>query len=202
MTADDIIIALTPSGPVPAWVQQAALLMHPNEYNKIYETTAVNFFPETTVRRPQDGRTRRGRARFQRRRMDLVALVQPHYKQWNPVVIGVEIKVSEADLAGDNKLYDYLHYCHLFYLAVPHHLYVTALAKIESNAALECAGLLLVDPHPEPEKIVEARRPAPIIPDPADLAGLYAELLLRPFKKAKKTCKNFYEFAQTERSQT
>ncbi len=198
MTADDIIIALTASGPVPPWVQYAALLMRSNDYNQPYETTAVNFFPEVTVRLETDQRTRRGKPKPQRRRLDLVALVQPHYREWRPFVIGVEIKVSEHDLAGDYKLYDYLHYCHLFYLAVPHYLYVAALAKIEAHPGIENAGLLLVDPHPEPGAIVNARTPAPIIPAPADLAGLYAELLIRPFKLAQKNCKNFYQFERSD----
>src|SRR5262245_33745435 len=122
MIASDVITSLTAGNPCPSWVQKAALLIDPGKWGRVYETTAVNFFTETTVRVPTikvAKRTGQEYEGLQRRRMDLVGLVQPHYKAYTPFAIGVEVKVDEHDLIGDQKLTDYLPYTHLFYLAVP-----------------------------------------------------------------------------------
>jgi hypothetical protein len=47
------------------------------------------------------------------RRLDIAALSS------DGTIIGVEIKVSLADLAADDKWPDYLSFCDLFYFAVP-----------------------------------------------------------------------------------
>lgn len=47
------------------------------------------------------------------RRLDVAALGP------DGTMLGVEIKVSVADLRGDNKWPEYLDYCELFYFAVP-----------------------------------------------------------------------------------
>ncbi len=47
------------------------------------------------------------------RRLDVAALGP------DGTMLGVEIKVSLADLRGDNKWPEYLEYCGLFYFAVP-----------------------------------------------------------------------------------
>lgn len=201
MTAFDVLSTLTTVAPgdpgrgsSPDWVQQAACHADPPKFGgRHYQTTAVNFFPEVTVRVPAEGKTRRGKPRLQRRRFDLVALVQTHYKNFTPLAIGVEIKVSRHDLLADDKLSDYLPYVHLFYLAVPAELEGDATDKVTSlNRPAAPAGLLLVG---EAGVTIRRHPEKPAQPTDTHLKELYAELLLRPFKLAKKEQKLFFQFA-------
>lgn len=198
MTANEILVSLITNNPnsrlLPDWISQAAAYVHPPKYGGTYETTAVNFFPEVTVRPPTEGTTRRGKPRFQRRRFDLVALVQPHYKIWEPLAIGIEIKVDVHDLMNDDKIADYLPYVHLFYLAVPSDLEEAALEKM-AHLPWGAVGLLLVDGVKQLANGINIGQGITIKlqpnlethPQPTDihLKELYAELLLRPFKLAK-----------------
>jgi hypothetical protein len=197
MTAEEILTALIGVGPTaPRWVREAALLIDPPNYRPgqavhFYKTTGVNFFPEVTIRLPVDGVTRRGKPKLQRRRLDLVGLVQSHYKSFDPFIVGVEIKVAEHDLVGDMKMEQYLEHCHLFYLAVPTELLDAAMQKIKDTPALAGCGLLAVD---QAKTVGMVRKPTLYRPAGRCLAEIYAELLLRPFKLVKKDCKNFLEF--------
>lgn len=171
----------------PQWIERAAVLMvppSPLQGGRSYETTAVNFFPETTVRLPAEGLTRRGKPRLQRRRLDLVALVQPHYKCFEPFVVGVEVKVSKSDLFGDDKIADYLPYCHLFYLAVPSGLEEDARVKLAIDTAHANTGLLVVTDSTAANcgDVRIAQQAKPRQPSDRHLRELYAELLIRPFK--------------------
>lgn len=189
MTADDVLKALTSGGSVPTWCKRAALITNPGNFGE-FATTATNFFPEVTVRIPREGQTRRGKPRFQRRRMDLVALIQPHFKQWTPVVAGVEIKVDLYDLRNDDKMGQYMDYCHLFYLAVPKSLRDEAWGILEGNMGLALAGLLVIDG----EQVIDEKKPKILLPSDKNIKEVYAELLIRPFKLGKKELKNFYQF--------
>jgi hypothetical protein len=211
-TASQILATLITSNgdSCPLWIAQAAAYINLPAYGSgIYETTAVNFFPEVTVRLPMEGTTRRGKPRLQRRRIDLAALVQAHYRNFEPIAIGVEIKVSAADLLADNKLIDYLPYVHLFYLAVPPALEDDALNKLADipwSPVPEAAnfgpiGLLIVGDnhvtirhHPDLVKLEKRAQSDSAHPTDAHLKELYAELLLRPFKRAKKTRRTFNQF--------
>lgn len=195
MTASDILRFLTSAEQhvlggdelCPTWIQRAALVMAPPsplQGDRTYETTAVNFFPETTVRLPAEGTTRRGKPRLQRRRLDLVALVQPHYKHFEPFTVGIEIKVSKSDLFGDDKIGDYLPYVHMFYLAVPHHLEEDARIKLATDTVHTGTGLLCVnDSNSQACGDVWIAQQA-TLRQPSDtcLKQIYAELLIRPFK--------------------
>lgn len=127
-----------------AWVNEVVLHEYPNEYapNQPYKTTNAKFVTEVTVRIPTEKTTRRGKPKPQRRRMDLVAVVLPHIKVWQPLLIGVEVKVSKSDLMGDNKIADYLDYCHLFYLSIPSELLGYGVEKISS---FDGVGLLVAN---------------------------------------------------------
>jgi hypothetical protein len=196
-TSTDIVAALIGQGPrVPSWVELAAIMMKPPKFGSLpYETTAVNFYPEVTTRQPTDETTRRGKQRLKRRRLDLVAVVQPHYKTWEPFVIGVEVKVSASDLVGDAKMSAYLDYCHIFYLAVPSGLVEAALQKIERTPALTGCGLLVprFDGFGKPNLIELGKTPTERRPTTRALMELYAELLIRPFKLARGDCKKFIQ---------
>lgn len=197
LTAPDIVAALVgATNRVPAWVELAAMMVKPPKFGSSpYETTAVNFYPEVTIREEAEGLTRRGKPRLQRRRMDLVALVQPHYKEWEPFVIGVEVKVSPHDLASDEKLVAYLNYVHIFYLAVPVSLADAALQKIRQTPALAGCGLLAIR---ETDRLIElGQTPTERRPTTRALMELYAELLIRPFKLAGKDCKKFIQNERT-----
>jgi len=194
MTASDILTALTTGYPCPGWICRAALVVDPptvfaGTVAHFYETTAVNFFPETTVRIPAEGTTRRGLPRLQRRRLDLVALVQSHYKCFEPFAIGVEIKVDRSDLLNDEKLIAYSPYVHLFYLAVPMALKDDAIYKLAIHQQVT-TGLLLIDGS----SVVIERQATLLLPTDTHLKELYAELLIRPFKLAKKERKLFIQF--------
>jgi hypothetical protein len=209
ITADKILINLMGANAdnpdphrCPEWVSRAAGYFDPPAYGDIYETTACNFFPETTVRLPVEGLTRRGKRRLQRRRFDLVALCQIHYRSFVPIAIGVEIKVDKHDLLGDQKLADYLNYVHMMYLAVPPELENDALDKMASlpwsttPMNFGPIGLLLVDElettiRHHPDLVELSKRPGPT---DTHLQELYGELLLRPFKLAKKEQKLFIQF--------
>ena len=69
----------------------------------------------------------------------------------------VEIKVSRADLFGDNKWRDYLDYCDLFYWAVPAGF---ALDPFDGDChGPDCAGLIVADRYD-----AEVVREAPVRP--------------------------------------
>jgi len=189
ITANQIICALKGSPddasqappPCPAWVCQAALLFRPNRFGRPYDTIQVQFFTQVTVRIPATKIAKRSKQPYetlQRRRLDLVALVQPNYKAYEPLAIGVEVKVAEADLVGDSKLIAYLPYVHLFYLAVPRALSGAARRKLAAMPDLSPAGLLLVDEQGTRLEI----QPKLTRPTDTHLKELYAELLIKPFK--------------------
>ena len=76
----------------------------------------------------------------------------------------VEIKVSRADLLGDQKWSDYLDYCDLFYWAVPVGF---ALDPFELDHGPDCAGLIIADRYDAeilrqapPRPLAAARRKA------------------------------------------
>lgn len=105
-------------------------------------------------------------------------------------VAGVEIKVDVHDLANDSKLAAYLNYCHLFYLAVPVVLVTEAIQKIARTPALTGCGLLVATGSVvEVDHTPNLRRPTHRC-----LSEIYAELLIQPFKVAKKSQKLFVEF--------
>jgi len=183
MTAQEIINTLTLS-PAPAWIQQAALLVYPSRRGQAYETTQARYYTEVTVRietvkkAKRTGKTYTG---LQRRRIDLVALIQANKFKYQPIVAGVEIKVDSHDLAGDSKIDDYLPFCDLFYLAAPAALRVESLSKLEE---LPGVGLLLVDGA---SRVVIEREPLLKRPDDTRLKEIFAELLIKPFRNNSKT---------------
>jgi hypothetical protein len=206
ITAKTVLSTLTTGDPCPDWIRQAAAYIDPPRYGGTYETTAVNFFPEVTVRLPVAGTTRRGKQKLQRRRFDLIGFVQTHYKNFEPVTVGVEIKVDRNDLLNDEKLTDYLPYVHLMYLGVPPDLEDDALNKlgdipwstIPAADSFGPIGLLIVDEldvtishHPDLLELEKRFQPQPT---DKHLRELYAELLLRPFKLAKKEQQLFIQF--------
>ena len=86
-------------------------------------------------------------------RSDLFALCEvplPNGRRADMMAIGakgqlviVEIKVSKADLMGDQKWTDYLEYCDHFFWAVPTGF---ALDPFDGEGlGLECAGLIVAD---------------------------------------------------------
>ena len=82
------------------------------------------------------------------RRADMLA-IGPHGE-----LVIVEIKVSRADLLGDQKWCDYLDYCDLFYWAVPAGF---ALEPFDGDGlGPDCAGLIVADRYD-----AEVIRPAP-----------------------------------------
>ena len=173
LTAPDLIKDLKHM----AWVSQIVLREYPNDYapNEPYKTTNAKFVSEVTVRLPTEELTRRGKPKPQRRRMDLVAVVLPHIKIWQPLLIGVEVKVSKSDLMGDNKISDYLNYCHLFYLAVPVDLVDLAKAKV---ANLNGVGIL-ADSGGKVNIILHATRRDLSAENQRDIQS---ELLLKPLR--------------------
>ncbi|GAB4462336.1 MAG: hypothetical protein Kow0031_40970 [Anaerolineae bacterium] len=189
MTAYDILTALQQAGPggySPQWVKIAALLVRPNKYGRLYDTTTAKFYTEVTVRIPAVKTAKRSGKPYnglQRRRMDMVALVRPNYRAFEPFIIGIEVKVSESDLLNDAKLTEYLPYCHLFYLAVPQALEEAAARKLSAmqSQAKVAAGLLLVDDSLQ----VRPRLQPSWVHSPGNrhLSELYAELLLHQFKR-------------------
>jgi hypothetical protein len=62
-------------------------------------------------------------------------------------IVGVEIKISEADMRGDVKWPDYLEHCHLFYLACG--------PAVPLKHAWPSAGLITADEH-----LAHVERPA------------------------------------------
>lgn len=181
-TAKDIITALKQhpgDAPCPAWIQEAALLARPNKFGRLYETTRAAFYTEVTVRVPAVKVAKRTGKRYrtlQRRRLDLAALVRPNYKAFEPVVIGVEVKVNKHDLLNDKKYLDYLDFCRLFYFATPPALADDAHEKICRE--IVTAGLLLVTA----ETVTVARPPYLLPTKDKNLKEIYAELLLKQFK--------------------
>jgi hypothetical protein len=85
------------------------------------------------------------------RRADMVAL------DVRGTLTIVEIKVSRADLLGDQKWTDYLDYCDRFFWAVPAGF---SLAPFDGDClGPDCAGLIVADRYD-----AEVIRPAPLRP--------------------------------------
>lgn len=177
-TANDMLGALTAGNP-PYWISQTALHARPNKYGQLYQSTRAAFYPEVTVRIPTNNKTKRGYAKPQRRRIDLVALSRINYRAWQPLVIGVEIKVTEHDLCSDTKIPDYLPYCDYFYLAVPAEMKAVADARIDAD--LPGLGLLLLFSGPT---IRLVRYPTRTDVLAADRANIFAELLMHQFTRS------------------
>lgn len=194
MTAQDIINRLTHSQDqaAPGWIRQLALEVRPSKRHptRYYDTTRVNFFPEVTVRIATDELTRRGHPKPQRRRIDLLAIVQANYKAWQPFTIGVEIKVDPYDLARDTKIEQYFEFCHYFFLAVPLDLTDAAQQRIKEDKP--GCGLLVVEP--DTNLLFIKNPPLKRRPTNASLAALYAELLIRPFRLAGKEQTIFFNY--------
>ena len=83
------------------------------------------------------------------RRADMVAIDSAG------LITIVEIKVSRADLLGDGKWPDYLHYCDYFYWAVPAGFALEPFACEEKGE--HCSGLIVADRYD-----AEVIRPAPL----------------------------------------
>ncbi len=189
MTASEIINALKQKQPglnCPQWVRESAYIFRRNKYGKLYETTRAAFYTEVTVRVPAVKTAKRSGLSYQtlqRRRLDLVALVLPNYRAYEPLVVGVEIKVAEHDLLNDHKMTDYLNYAHLFYLAVPKGLLDVAQYKLDNTLALANAGVLTVD---DAGLVTVKQAPAlkPMPPKDAHLREIFAEMLIKPFKQS------------------
>ena len=164
----------------PLWVREVAVQVYPSKFGGFYETTKAKFYEEVTLRVTQMKTAKRSGKRYegkQRRRVDLVAFVQAHFKKYEPIAVGVEIKVDKHDLLNDNKIADYLPYFHLFYLAVPLELRDLALKKADPLNV----GVLVVGSSVSQIKPSYLQEPAD-----APLRELYAELLLRPVKQERK----------------
>ena len=73
-----------------------------------------------------------------------------------PFVVGIEIKISVADLKADDKWPDYLSFCDLFYFAVP--------PEFPQNTLPSTTGLIIADRfggtiiREAPRKVLHARR--------------------------------------------
>jgi len=50
----------------------------------------------------------------------------------SPVIIGVEVKASRANLMADDKIHSYLPFCHYFYVCVPNDVVKKARAKVST----------------------------------------------------------------------
>lgn len=178
MDAPYIEAALT-NGQPPEWVQKTALHVRPNKYGTPYKSTQAAFYREVTVRIPTGLTTRRGYPDFQRRRLDMVAFLRVNRRAWTPVLVGIEIKVSEYDLFNDAKLTNYFPYCDLFYLAVPAALQEQAVKRIKGD--LPDCGLILVYAN----HIARIAKLAPVVtPDQALRAELLGELLMHQFTRS------------------
>jgi len=187
ITANNIITALSPAltKPViqcPFWVKQAATLAYPPnpKYGRTqHKTTAATFHPELCIRIPNRKTNRFGKPKPQNRYVDLLALVQAHYKITDPLIIGVEIKVAKSDLMNDKKIKDYLPYCHLFYLAVPHWMETLAYQKLKQDK-LTTVGLLLIDTA---QNVTVAKLPTLTTVTMVHQKEVCTELLFRPIKR-------------------
>lgn len=102
---------------------------------KMRTPPTAKYHREVTVRIPSELKTRFDKPKPQRRRIDVVALVKPHYKAWGNELfsVGFEIKVSESDLKCDKKYTDYLGYSDYFLFAVPTGLVSAAKHKINGD---------------------------------------------------------------------
>jgi len=87
------------------------------------------------------------------RRLDIAALAS------DGSIIGVEIKVSLADLRADGKWPDYLDYCDLFFFAVPPEFPQAVLPSTTGLIVADRFGGAIVRQSPQ-QKLAPARRRA------------------------------------------
>lgn len=130
MTAKEILSRLQEG----EWVNQLCSSYFPF-IKKMRTPPKTSIYSEVTIRIETGEKTRFDKPKPQRRRFDAIVLIKPHYKAYGNecLVVGVEIKVSEADLLQDKKYTDYLGYTDFMFFAVPAKLLDSALDKASQH---------------------------------------------------------------------
>lgn len=137
-TAQEVLQCLETS---PSWVNRIVQQFADSKYFP-YDTTAMHLFREVTIRKPTGRTNRFGREALKRYRLDGVAVIRINAHRYTPVLCGIEVKVTESDLAHDDKMREYCSHVDTFYLAVPGALVKSAQAYVRYTG-IE-AGILAV----------------------------------------------------------
>jgi len=111
------------------------------------------------------------------RRIDVVSIVREFHEGPLPTVIGVEIKADVNDLLRDEKLTEYMPFCHYFYLAFPNETAFIEAAKAVTTQkiGLLCVTNEIVDGRYQVVMLRKARRSQKS--HPALMGELYAKCL-------------------------
>lgn len=110
------------------------------------------------------------------RRIDAVIIVRQFHECPLPTIIGVEIKAGVNDLLRDEKLTEYIPFCHYFYLALPND---TAFIEAAKAVTTQQIGLLCIT-----DEVIDGRYQVVMLrkarsrkPHPALMGELYAKCL-------------------------
>lgn len=155
LTAKQILERLDSAG----WINRIASKEFPF-IRKMATPPQWSIFKEVTVRIKTENKTKYGRPKPQRRRLDSVLLVKPHYKAYGNEIftLGIEIKVSKSDLLSDEKFIEYLGYTDFLLFAVPENLVEYAVQKLKDFPTI---GIISVGEKPVVSKYPDRQKVSP-----------------------------------------
>lgn len=110
-----------------------------------YETTDQKLFREVTIRKPTGQINRFGEEKLKRYRLDGVSVIKINDHRYEPVIVGLEVKISKSDLMNDTKMQEYLDYCDFFFLTIPRHLGFDAKTYISQHPQGDRIGMIIVE---------------------------------------------------------
>lgn len=160
------------------WVNQIVKQFADSKYWP-YDTTDHKLFREVTIRKPTGAKNRWGEDALKRYRLDAVAVIRINAHRYNPIIVGIEVKVDKHDLRNDAKMQEYLDYVDCFYLVTPRTLAVEKFDYRMNHPQKDHIGDLIVEAgQVELHQIAE-----PLTPNASARQELATELLMKDLWK-------------------
>lgn len=160
------------------WVNQIVKQFANSKYWP-YDTTDHKLFREVTIRKPTGAKNRWGEDALKRYRLDAVAVIRINAHRYNPIIVGIEVKVDKHDLRHDAKMQEYLDYVDCFYLVTPRTLAVEKLEYRMKHPKKDQIGDIIV----EAGQVELHQLAKPLTPDAHARQELATELLMKDLWK-------------------
>jgi transcriptional regulator len=108
-----------------------------------------------------------------------VAIIRINAHRYNPIIVGIEVKVDKHDLLHDSKMQEYLDYVDCFYLVTPRTLAVEKLDYRAKHPQKDHIGDIIV----EAGRVELHQLAEPLTPDARARQELSTELLMKDLWK-------------------